>query len=47
MISGIMLVLTVLFETQDELAVKIILSCACAVESIVTINMIAHILGAW
>lgn len=47
MISGAILLFVLLFEKQDEILIKPVLSCTCAVESIVTINMIAKIYGAW
>jgi len=47
MISGSILLFTLLFEKHDEFLIKAVLSCACAVESIVTINMFAKIYGAW
>ena len=47
MISGTVILFTLLFEKHDEFLVKTVLSCACAVESIITINMIAKIYGAW
>lgn len=47
MISGIVLLVALWLDKNDDIALRFILGTACAGESIMTINMFAKIFGAW
>ena len=47
MISGTVLLFTLWLDRIDDFMLRWCLGCACAIESIMTINMFAKIYGAW